>query len=114
MDHRSRARELAAEYLAKGDAKGWLEQFYREAEDGKSSIPWADRYRNPNLVEFRNRNLIPTHGKTASAVGCGLGDDAEQLAAVGFETTAFDISESRNDDYSSVTFLLRQHGWKNR
>jgi SAM-dependent methyltransferase len=35
-----------------------------------------------------------TKGKKALVIGCGLGDDAEQLAAWGFETTAFDISEA--------------------
>ena len=30
----------------------------------------------------------------ALVIGCGLGDDAEWLSAIGFEVTAFDISES--------------------
>ena len=37
-----------------------------------------------------------TAGKSALVVGSGLGDDAEQLAAWGFRTTAFDISETAN------------------
>ncbi len=94
MDRRARARELAAEYLAKGDPKGWFEQLYREAAAGKSTIPWADRHANPNLVDFWKRNTIQANGKTALAIGCGFGDDAEQLAAWGFKVTAFDISES--------------------
>jgi SAM-dependent methyltransferase len=32
--------------------------------------------------------------KTALTIGSGLGDDAEQLATWGFQTTAFDISET--------------------
>jgi 2-polyprenyl-3-methyl-5-hydroxy-6-metoxy-1,4-benzoquinol methylase len=94
MNHRVRARELAAEYIARGDPKGWFEQLYREAGEGKATVPWADRQPNPNLVDFWNRNTIPTIGKTALTIGCGLGDDAEQLAAWGFHTTAFDVSES--------------------
>jgi 2-polyprenyl-3-methyl-5-hydroxy-6-metoxy-1,4-benzoquinol methylase len=35
-----------------------------------------------------------TAGKSALVTGCGLGDDAEQLAAWGFRATAFDISET--------------------
>lgn len=92
MENRARARELAAEYLAKGDATGWFEQLYREAEAGESVVPWADLEPNPNLITFWNRQSIRSNGKTALVIGCGLGDDAEQLAAWGFETMAFDIS----------------------
>lgn len=91
---RARARELAAKYVARGDHKGWFEQLYREAEEGKAAIPWADFRPNPNLIDFWKRNTASTVGKTALGIGCGLGDDAEQLAAWGFRTTAFDISES--------------------
>jgi SAM-dependent methyltransferase len=94
MDHRARARELAAQYIARGDSQGWFEQLYREADEGKAIIPWADRQPNPNLIEFWKENSIATSGKTALTVGCGLGDDAEQLAAWGFQTTAFDLSQS--------------------
>jgi hypothetical protein len=91
MENRGRARELASEYLAKGDATGWFEQLYQEAETGESVVPWADLQPNPNLVDFWSRCSIPG-SKTALVIGCGWGDDAEQLANWGFETTAFDIS----------------------
>ena len=35
--------------------------------------------------------------KAALVVGCGLGDDAEELARLGFRVTAFDISETAVD-----------------
>jgi SAM-dependent methyltransferase len=91
---RARARELAAEYVAKGDPTGWFEQLYREAAEGSSVVPGADLRPNPNLLEFWPRHPIPSAGKTALKIGCGLGDDAEELAERGFETTAFDISAS--------------------
>src|SRR4051794_2481831 len=91
---RKRAWELAEQYLAKGDPTGWFEQLYREAESGQSTIPWADRGPNADLVEFWERQGFSTQGKTALTIGCGLGDDAEQLASWGFDTTAFDIAES--------------------
>jgi ubiquinone/menaquinone biosynthesis C-methylase UbiE len=91
---RRRARELAAEYAGKGDPTGWFEVLYQEAEEGKSIVPWADRGANSSLIEFWSRDPQPTNGKQALAIACGLGDDAEQLAAWGFETTAFDISET--------------------
>jgi 2-polyprenyl-3-methyl-5-hydroxy-6-metoxy-1,4-benzoquinol methylase len=94
MRDRTRARQLAAEYIAKGDPTGWFEHLYRGAEEGKSVVPWADLRPSPNLVDFWTDRPIPSAGKTALTIGCGLGDDAEQLAEWGFSTTAFDVSES--------------------
>jgi SAM-dependent methyltransferase len=94
MKDRTRARELASEFYRKGDPTGWFEQLYREAEEGKSTIPWADRTFHPFLAKFgvdHSKNLV---GKQALVVGCGLGDDAEQFSAWGCTTTAFDISQS--------------------
>jgi SAM-dependent methyltransferase len=92
MPDRTRARELAAEFNAKGDPLGWFDALYREAESGVSEVPWADLVPNPNLADFRNSHSQETRNKSALIIGSGLGDDAEQLAAWGFQTTAFDIS----------------------
>lgn len=94
MRDRKRARELAAEFIGKGDPTGWFEVLYKEGEEGKSLVPWADRGANPGLLEFWSMHPQATNGKKALVIACGLGDDAEQLAAWGFETTAFDISET--------------------
>ena len=89
---RRRARELAADFNSRGDPTGWFETLYREAEKGTAEVPWADLRPNRNLLDFWNEHPQDTRGKSALAVGCGLGDDAEQLATWGFHTTAFDIS----------------------
>lgn len=94
MKDRTRARELAAEFNRKGDPTGWFEVLYREAEEGKSAVPWADYHPTPHLVGFWMQQPQQTAGKSALVAGCGLGDDAEQLAKWGFRTTAFDISET--------------------
>jgi SAM-dependent methyltransferase len=94
MKDRTRARELAAEYARKGDPTGWFDVLYKEAEEGKSVVPWADRGANPGLIAFWSAKPEKTDGKKALVIACGLGDDAEQLAAWGFETTAFDISDT--------------------
>jgi 2-polyprenyl-3-methyl-5-hydroxy-6-metoxy-1,4-benzoquinol methylase len=86
--NRTRARELAAESKRTGDPVGWFEQLYREQEQGQPVVPWADLRVNLNLPPLEGA------GKMALVVGCGFGDDAEQLAAWGFETTAFDVSPS--------------------
>jgi SAM-dependent methyltransferase len=94
MTDRKRARELAAEYLQKGDPTGWFEVLYKEAEQGKSIVPWADRGANSGLIEFWRANPQVTDGKKALVIASGLGDDAEQLSSWGFKTMAFDISET--------------------
>jgi SAM-dependent methyltransferase len=85
-------RLLAYQHLDKGDPTGWFEPLYQKADEGKITIHWADLKPNPNLIDFWNRTDIPAKGKRALVVGCGFGDDAEQLAAWGFDTTAFDIA----------------------
>jgi SAM-dependent methyltransferase len=94
MPDRARTRELAAEYIRKGDPLGWFEALYQEAESGDATIPWADLEPNPRLIEFWKVHALETAGKRALVIGSGLGDDAEQLAAWGFATTGFDISKT--------------------
>jgi len=92
MPDRSRARELAAESLAKDEPLGWFENLYREAAEGLTAIPWDDHVPNSHLIDFWSAHGIPASGRRALVVGCGLGEDAEWIAACGFTTTAFDIS----------------------
>jgi SAM-dependent methyltransferase len=106
MPDRSRARELAARFIASGDPNGWFEALYREAEEGRAEVPWADLRPNPHLISFWSAQpekwvdaAVSSGGaresaKTALVIGSGFGDDAEQLAAWGFKTTAFDISDT--------------------
>jgi hypothetical protein len=49
---RARARQLSAESVAAGDATGWFERLYAEAEAGVSVVPWADGLPDPQLVEW--------------------------------------------------------------
>ncbi len=94
MPDRARTRELAAEYIRKGDPLGWFEALYQEAKSGDATIPWAELEPNPRLIEFWKVHPLETAGKRAIVIGSGLGDDAEQLAAWGFATTGFDISKT--------------------
>ncbi|MGD1212079.1 MAG: class I SAM-dependent methyltransferase [Candidatus Acidiferrales bacterium] len=93
-DRRARARELAAEFIRKGDPIGWFEVLYQEAQEGKSEVPWADQRPAPHLIDFWKAHPLETAGKSALVIASGLGDDAEQLAAWGFKTTGFDISKT--------------------
>lgn len=87
---RSRARALARESVQRGDAVGWFESLYREAAEGTTVVPWVDLIPNPHLVAWLDRSGAGS-GR-ALDVGCGLGDNAEELARRGFQVVAFDVS----------------------
>jgi SAM-dependent methyltransferase len=89
---RARARQLAAEAVAAGDATGWFEKLYAEAEAGGPVVPWADGEPNPNLLDWAEAGGLDGAGRTALVPGCGLGYDAEFLASLGFKVTAFDVA----------------------
>ena len=89
---RTRARQLAQESLARGDPLGWFEQVYAQADGNEKNVPWADMTVNPRLASWLRRKNLSGAGRTALVVGCGLGDDAEKLASLGFSVVAFDVS----------------------
>ncbi|GEM_PF-238175 len=87
---RAFARRLAAESIANGDATGWFETLYAAAAHGTATVPWAGFAPHPQLVSTLDRPGIGG----AVVVGCGLGDDAEYVASLGYVTTAFDVSRT--------------------
>jgi 2-polyprenyl-3-methyl-5-hydroxy-6-metoxy-1,4-benzoquinol methylase len=89
---RAKARQLAREFAQRGDATGWFEELYTQAQGNQQAIHWADMAVNPSLLEWLDRRNILGTGKRALVVGCGLGDDAEELARQGFEVVAFDVA----------------------
>lgn len=91
---RERTKEIAASFLEKGDATGWFDALYKEAEGNNEKIPWADLEPNKFFVEFAEKTNLQGNNCTAMVVGCGLGDDARYLHDLGFKVTAFDISRT--------------------
>jgi SAM-dependent methyltransferase len=83
-----------------------FESIYARAGADLDSIPWADLEPNQALVRWlasqpggdnragrRGQTTAGPGGRTpALVVACGLGDDAEELAARGYTVTAFDVS----------------------
>jgi SAM-dependent methyltransferase len=91
---RRRAGLLAQEHRDRGDFMSWFEDLYAVANGDTNAIPWAEMSANHKFVDWVAGHDLDGKGKTAVVVGCGLGDDAEVLAARGFDVTAFDISET--------------------
>lgn len=92
MTERGLARRLAAESLEAGEPLAWFEKLYKTASGDAAAIPWADLNVNPNLGSWLKTQSAAKVSQRALVVGCGLGDDSEAVAELGFEVTAFDIS----------------------
>jgi SAM-dependent methyltransferase len=109
---RARARAIVRQHLATGDALGWFEALYAHAAGNAAIIPWADLMPNPLVMSWLDHHQVAGAGRKALKIGCGLGDDAEELARRGFRTTAFDISASaiawcrRRFPQSPVTYVV--------
>lgn len=77
-----------------------FEEIYARAGDDLASVPWARLAPHPLLVMWLDSADSPglraarpsAAGCGALVVGCGLGDDAEELARRGYAVTAFDVS----------------------
>jgi SAM-dependent methyltransferase len=97
-DAEQHAASLAHAAIAAGDATGWFEQVYADAAAGKTSVPWDRGRANELLVQWASGQYragpvqAAADGAQALVVGCGLGEDAEYIAGLGFATTAFDIA----------------------
>src|SRR5712691_6237869 len=117
--NRAFARQLAADSIANGDDVGWFETLYAAAKQGAATVPWADLAPNPSLV----RALADHDGcGRAVVIGCGLGDDAEHVASLGFTTVAFDVSPTAvagarrrfprsTVEYVTADLLSPPHSW---
>jgi hypothetical protein len=88
------AGQLAAQAIAAGDPTGWFERLYAAAEAGQTAVPWDRGAPSPFLTQWAAQRDLTGAGARAVVVGCGLGDDAEFVAGLGFATLAFDVSPS--------------------
>ena len=92
-DPRARARQLAAEALARGDPSGWFELLYTESQRDGTPISWVALAPNSYLLDWMRSRRSALRGR-ALVVGCGYGDDAQLLAEAGLAVTAFDVAPS--------------------
>jgi SAM-dependent methyltransferase len=88
------ARALAADAAGSGDGDptAWFERLYRAAGAGDAVVPWDHHGPEPMLVSWAAGRSGAGH--RAIVVGCGLGDDAEFVAGLGYATVAFDVAPS--------------------
>lgn len=84
--------EIIRKHLAQDDALGWFEELYAAAAGDPCFVPWVHLRPRQRLLTWIDRARPDGRGKRALVVGCGLGDDAEAIAALGYRVTAFDIS----------------------
>jgi|SRR6516165_10597867 len=76
-----------------GAALPTFEEIYARAGDDLGSVPWVRFAPHPLLVMWLDSaDSPPSAAGEALVVGCGLGDDAEELASRGYAVTAFDVS----------------------
>ncbi|WP_353951400.1 class I SAM-dependent methyltransferase [Knoellia sp. S7-12] len=106
------ADRLAHESVGRGDPTGWFEELYAAGESGEVTMAWDRSEPQPLLADWSARTGLSGVGRRAIVVGAGLGADAEHVASLGFETTAFDPSptavrtmQARNPD-STVDYRV--------
>jgi len=84
------ADELGVAAVADGQPTRWYDELWSAAARGEVSMPW-DRMHPHDLLAAHVAGRAGA-GQKAVVVGAGYGADAEHLASLGWETTAFDIS----------------------
>ena len=72
----------------------WFEPLYANSDGNGEGVPWANMETHPSFANWLTENPLEGNGKSALVVGCGMGDDAIELEALGFQVTAFDVSET--------------------
>ena len=91
MRDRSFVNKIVAEHYERTRPAAWFDTLYRAAAANPERIPWAEQRPNPNLLAWRAAHPGEVSGR-GLVIGCGLGDDAEELARWGLKVTAFDVS----------------------
>lgn len=78
--------------MREDDGTEWFEPLYAGADGDPGAVPWARQAPSPLLLSWLDQPGLDVTGSDALVVGCGLGDDAAELARRGCRVTAFDIA----------------------
>ena len=69
----------------------FFDAVYHNADGDQDRVPWTTEQAKEQVLEWLCANPAAA-GQRALDVACGLGENAEALAAVGYQTLAFDVS----------------------
>ena len=91
-DARREFLDRVARYQQRDDPTGWCDKVYSDA--GGDPAACSGPISRPIRICWPGSASKPCRAKAsdAAAVGCGVGDDAEALAAHAYRVTAFDIA----------------------
>ena len=120
---KSRIDPLDKDMIDGGDRGAFFDTVYDMAGGDAAGVPWADLKPKQQLEQWLASN--PGNGRTAIDIACGLGDNAEAMAAAGYRTTAFDLAEKAVSwarqrfpgsavDYQVADLLNPPAGWNGR
>lgn len=97
--------------LDAGEPEVGFEEIYARAGDDLAAVPWASLAPHPALLAWLDRTQEGVH-EQALVVGCGLGDDAEEVSRRGYQVSAFDLAPTaiarcrQRFPYSSVDYRV--------
>lgn len=80
--------------IQENQPSNWFEPLYAGSNTNGEGVPWANMETHPSFCSWLTQNPLDGEGKIALVVGCGMGDDAIELESLGFQVTAFDVSET--------------------
>ena len=80
--------------IQENQPSNWFEPLYASSNTDGEGVPWANMETHPSFGNWLAHNSLDGDGKSALVVGCGMGDDAIRLESLGFQVTAFDVSET--------------------
>jgi 2-polyprenyl-3-methyl-5-hydroxy-6-metoxy-1,4-benzoquinol methylase len=80
--------------IQENQPSNWFEPLYASSNTHGEGVPWANMETHPSFSNWLTHNPLEGDGKLALVVGCGMGDDAIKLESLGFQVTAFDVSET--------------------
>lgn len=103
----------------------WFEPLYSNATKDGAGVPWANMATHPAFAKWLTEFPLDGTNETALVVGCGMGDDAIELEALGFQVTAFDVSKTAIDfcnerfpnsktDFIAADLLQDQPQWQDK
>ena len=80
--------------IQENQPSNWFEPLYAGSNTSGEGVPWANMETHPSFRSWLTHNPLEGDGRLALVVGCGMGDDAIELESLGFQVTAFDVSET--------------------